>query len=429
MMSNEDQHGIKKDPFLPKLWSDLSSPRYEINFHKHLFPPLSPSSHKGSHGRIAILGGSEKYTGAPYYAATSALSTGVDLATVLCAREASVPIKCYSPELMVQSVYSIEELENLSWREAIVKEKLDLLKTSKNGGVGSFEFPPSIDESDCETIQKRIQMAKSQQFTCLSENSEQIHVLEQELEKIRKDQQVAIEHSVGLIKTSLSSCHVLCVGPGLGRLPFVFEIVAVVLQTAMRKYHLTIVLDADALFMLSLDKYRELYFELRGYEKCVMTPNIMELRRLKEAHHKNDEISVMGGEQGNPPMRNIIVQKGHTDIITSSTCCRMECCEEGGLKRSGGIGDVLSGAITAFMAWNVVLGKDIKSDSISIKGIQPSGLEQQVFTCWTACCAVKKATKTAFEKKKRSMSAMNVLDEIGDVVAVMEEFAMNCNDS
>ena len=48
-------------------WADVVSthqnnPNYSP---KYLFPPLSSTSHKGSHGRIAILGGSDKYTGAP----------------------------------------------------------------------------------------------------------------------------------------------------------------------------------------------------------------------------------------------------------------------------------------------------------------------------------------------------------------------------
>ena len=46
-------------------------------------PPLDFSTHKGSSGRIAILGGSIDYTGAPYYSAMAALRLGADLAYVL----------------------------------------------------------------------------------------------------------------------------------------------------------------------------------------------------------------------------------------------------------------------------------------------------------------------------------------------------------
>jgi hypothetical protein len=39
-------------------------------------PPLTSSCHKGSSGRIGILGGSARYTGAPYYAAMASLKVG-----------------------------------------------------------------------------------------------------------------------------------------------------------------------------------------------------------------------------------------------------------------------------------------------------------------------------------------------------------------
>lgn len=68
-------------------------------------PSLQYTYRKGQHGRVAIVGGSEEYTGAPYYAGIAALKTGADLAHVLCARSASVAIKSYSPELIVHPVF------------------------------------------------------------------------------------------------------------------------------------------------------------------------------------------------------------------------------------------------------------------------------------------------------------------------------------
>ena len=74
-------------------------------------PPLLSSGHKGSMGRIGVIGGSKDYTGAPYYAAISALKVGADLSWVFCSELASTPIKCYSPELMVKSFYSESTLD------------------------------------------------------------------------------------------------------------------------------------------------------------------------------------------------------------------------------------------------------------------------------------------------------------------------------
>ena len=68
---------------------------------QRLVPPLSFDSRKGQNGRIGVLGGSYEYTGAPYYAAQSALQAGADLAYVFCADGAAPAIKSYSPELIV----------------------------------------------------------------------------------------------------------------------------------------------------------------------------------------------------------------------------------------------------------------------------------------------------------------------------------------
>lgn len=45
-----------------------------------------------------------------------------------------------------------------------------------------------------------------------------------------------------------------------------------------------------------------------------------------------------------------ILQKGPTDVITNGVET-VECNEEGGLKRCGGQGDVLSGTTACFLAW------------------------------------------------------------------------------
>jgi len=69
-------------------------------------PVLRPELHKGQMGRIAVIGGSPDYTGAPYYSGEAALRFGADLSSIYCALEASGPIKSYSPEVMVTPFYT-----------------------------------------------------------------------------------------------------------------------------------------------------------------------------------------------------------------------------------------------------------------------------------------------------------------------------------
>lgn len=71
--------------------------------------PLSHSSHKGQAGRIGVIGGSRDFTGAPYFAAISALKLGSDLAYVFCSQDSALAIKSYSPELIVLPVLSHED--------------------------------------------------------------------------------------------------------------------------------------------------------------------------------------------------------------------------------------------------------------------------------------------------------------------------------
>ena len=90
-------------PVSPKQISSLTSTEL-ISLVAGVVPPLTQAAHKGQAGRIGVVGGSLEYTGAPYYAAMTALRMGADLSHVFCHRDAAIPIKCYSPELIVHPI-------------------------------------------------------------------------------------------------------------------------------------------------------------------------------------------------------------------------------------------------------------------------------------------------------------------------------------
>lgn len=77
-----------------------------------VIPPLSNDWHKGQAGRIGIIGGSVEFTGAPYFAAISALKVGADIVHVFCQQQAAPVIKSYSPELIVHPLLDSENAQD-----------------------------------------------------------------------------------------------------------------------------------------------------------------------------------------------------------------------------------------------------------------------------------------------------------------------------
>lgn len=87
--------------FLTTMENDFS---HHLNQLRSSVPALTSSMHKGDAGRIGVVGGSLEYTGAPYFAAITALTVGADLVHVFCAKSAGPVIKSYSPELIVHPI-------------------------------------------------------------------------------------------------------------------------------------------------------------------------------------------------------------------------------------------------------------------------------------------------------------------------------------
>jgi len=374
---------------LPTTWDGLDARASAL---RRIVPPLASNLHKGTGGRIAVLGGSARYAGAPYYAALSALRAGCDLATVYCAAEAAVPIKSYSPELMVDPVYSAKAFDGL------VEEEARLVEEEAMGRPEASS----------------------------------------ELAGIRAEQDRLVSRMVSSVAPALDRLHCLVVGPGLGRCPLVMRAAAAIVSEA-RSRGLPLVLDADGLHMLTLAEHRDL---VAGYQGCVLTPNAMEARKLEQAlgggaEDGNTDRDGNGGAAGEGRRSSferategvVVVRKGAEDEISwwceqpevgqpaSARRSAMRCEEPGGLKRSGGIGDILAGCIGAFSAWHLILSKP--------KSLPADDL---VLGCWAACCITKRATRSAFEDKRRGMTAPDVLERLVRTVDEMTAESIRLDD-
>jgi NAD(P)H-hydrate repair Nnr-like enzyme with NAD(P)H-hydrate dehydratase domain len=93
--------------------------------------------------------------------------------------------------------------------------------------------------------------------------------------------------------------------------------------------NIPLVLDADALYLLSLPEYQDLLQKKTAggdypQSLVVLTPNVMERKRLAGMEDRWD------------PTRVVVVEKGHEDSIRSNIDgaeTNLVCNEIGGLKR------------------------------------------------------------------------------------------------
>lgn len=82
--------------------------------------PRRPTSHKGDHGRLVIIGGDLGTAGAIRMAGEAALRTGAGLVRVLTRRENIAPLLTARPELMVHELTPLLLEESLLWADVVV---------------------------------------------------------------------------------------------------------------------------------------------------------------------------------------------------------------------------------------------------------------------------------------------------------------------
>ncbi|KAI8873662.1 Ribokinase-like protein [Ramicandelaber brevisporus] len=305
----------------------------------HLVPPLSSTFRKGDHGRLLIVGGSEEYTGAPYFAALAAFRAGVDQVHIVCHPDAAPALKSYSPNLIVH---------------------------------------PYLEASDNVTKAN-----------------------------------VIAERAAALIERS----HCVLVGPGLSRDPLMMKTACEIIKRA-RSANKCIVIDADGTSAVLEDLDL-----IRNYERVVITPNVVEFGRVfNAAEGKNgsdpgkrteDNVSLLSKNLHGPA----ILSKGSPDCIasapTSDSTKIITCSEPGSLRRCGGLGDILSGFVAAFMSWGhqYLAGKWTTRDGSKI-----SESEMPLLAATASSYLARKCAARAFEVKGRSMLADDVHEHIQTVI-------------
>ncbi|ORY88149.1 Ribokinase-like protein [Leucosporidium creatinivorum] len=211
-----------------------------------------------------------------------------------------------------------------------------------------------------------------------------------------------------LFESLLPRLHVLVIGPGLGRSENMQLAARVAIRLAREK-DVYVVIDADGLWLVQSDPE-----VVKGYKKAVLTPNVVEFKRLCDAVNLKDDSTdpskrashlaeALGGVT--------ILEKGASDRITNGTSSPPLVNEvEGSARRCGGQGDVLSGAVGTFLAWGKSYeereGKEKGSDLIPSDRIT-------LLAAYAGSTVTRTASKITFRRMKRAMQTGDMLNDVG----------------
>ncbi len=319
-------------------------------FSKSIVPILQKSLHKGQNGKIGVIGGSIEYTGAPYYSAMSALRFGGDLSMIYSSESAAIPIKSYSPELIVTPFYSDDA---------------------------------STSSHDCANI----------------------------------------------VINQFNKLNSLVIGPGLGRNPFVYDVITIIVKEAIKK-EIPLIIDADGLHFLTVNNNLQL---INGYLKCILTPNQVEFNRLVDSSKclltsdneyiynnlmslENESNDAVSSDELKAKKVLLLAKllngvtilcKGSKDVISNGDSSNsvylvdMEGCP----KRCGGQGDILAGCLGVASFWGL---RAANKATNNIGNLQ----SYQIQACLLSSAVTKLASEKAYSFKKRGMTSPDVIEQI-----------------
>lgn len=283
--------------------------------------------------------------------------------TIICAKEAGIPIKCYSPELIV---YPVIELGEEEW------PFLSSFMSSADA---------SVVNALCEKNERRI-------------------------------------------KAILSRIDSLVIGPGAGRNPVMLSTMQRIIQYAIES-KIPLVIDGDGLWAVTQEP--QLIHQLAwnrlitcSAKNVILTPNQMEFTRLWNAVMKEKKtpaelttsssycsfVKTLAAKSIFLPSLKCrigvtILQKGAVDQISNGVFCSANN-NKGSPRRCGGQGDVVAGVMGVMHLW-CSRAKDIEFDPLCS-------------ACALTSFIVREASRRAFKKERRGMTALSVASELSSLI-------------
>ncbi|VVT51408.1 uncharacterized protein SAPINGB_P003086 [Magnusiomyces paraingens] len=231
------------------------------------------------------------------------------------------------------------------------------------------------------------------------------------------DQESVIQKVLSVI----DRVHVVVVGPGLGRDKVLLETTARIIQEVIKRSK-PIVIDADGLFLIQQNPDL-----IKGYQNAILTPNVIELQRLRDAVDlppyiaKDNVDHILELQKLSELYGDItILEKGKSDFISNATTT-VENPTVGGLKRVSGQGDTLSGTISTFLAWKVAFESEglwphKQQLTITNQGVPIPLTSKDLFllAAFGASAITRLSSHKAFKAHGRALVTSQISDFIGE---------------
>ena len=225
-----------------------------------------------------------------------------------------------------------------------------------------------------------------------------------EVNEVPKSDQPASELASPII-AMLNNLHAVVIGPGLGRDKLMQATVAAVIKAAREK-NTPLVLDADALWLVQSQPDL-----IHGYKECVLTPNVIEFKRLANAVGIGEDELPDTGEAGCKKLASalggvLVLRKGPVDWISDGSQATV-CENEGGRKRSGGQGDTLTGSIGTLLAY-----RSLYLEKMWDREGDMGRDETLMLAAWGGSAITRECSRLAFMKHGRSLQASDLTEEV-----------------
>ncbi|KAK3941087.1 H-hydrate dehydratase [Diplogelasinospora grovesii] len=318
---------------------------------RQMIPPMLERFHKGQLGRVAVIGGSEDYTGAPYFSAMASARLGCDMSHVICTPTAAQVIKTYSPNLMVHPLMRSSPSSSSP------------LPASITGG--GLTDPSRIAEGIIAMLPR-------------------LHVL-------------VIGPGLGRDPLMHETCARVIQAARERNMPFVLDADALMLVTKnpalVRGYKLA-VLTPNVVEFGRLTQALGIEEQVKKLEQQDVGETAAKVEALANA---------LGGVT--------IVQKGPTDYISNGKQT-LQVDLMGGRKRSGGQGDTLTGSIATFLGWRKAYMDQIWDVTAAGKKEKIGEDELIGLSVFGGASVTRECSRLAFAKRGRSLQASDLTEEV-----------------